>query len=560
MSASAKSSTQEFYKTFLISLLFIFSACSSENNVNRTPSVVGDIIDTASWYTLPLDSRIDITESNSSVSGINSTLADIDIYIPVPNSSECLPWNDFTAPIRPCTLEDVDHDIYGDDAYEPTLNTTLSTGSFTAAGEFKIRGNYTRTLSKKSYAFKLDSDTNLLNYQKKYQFNKHLSDPSRIKNKLAFDLFRTIPNLTSLKTQFVHLTIRDDINGTVDYGLFTHVEAMGEEYLKNRGWNPDDNLYNVNNFQFDEWAMENLTVTSDGKPTNKENFEQFLEVKAGKDHRMLQEMLQAVNSNEDIDQVVTTYFNRDNYITWIAINLLLCNQDVSYHNFYLYNPRYSKTFYFLPWDYDGAWSSVKYLGKAEYGIAVLMEVPLHRKFLSIQKNREDVYAMAENLRANYLTAQRMQALIDSYETSVMQAEPTISSWKDNAQNLLTSIDVNIDLYKSIIGHPMPFYEKVSYQDGILKVTWEESVDFEGDPIVYDLKVGTNYDLNTTIISQEGLNDLNYTQSIVLDPGTYYVKVTSRELGDPTHYQEAFNRIRVENDSKTVYGMVTFDVQ
>lgn len=554
-------------KFFLGKLLFItivsifLSACKSNNNVDKTPSFTGDISDNESWYALPLDSRMSVTQSSAPVSGINSSLVDMDIYIPIPNSSLCVPWDDLTAPARPCTLDDVDHDIEGDDDYEPVLNATLSTGSFSGVGEFKIRGNYSRTLAQKSYSMRLDSDINLLDYQRKFQLNKHLSDSSRIRNKLAYDLIRAIPNLTSLKTQFVHLSVTDDVNGTIDYGLYTHVEALREEFLINRGWNKDDNLYNANNFLFDEWALENLQTDEDGDPLNEANFNTFLEIKAGKDHRMVSEMLRAVNSDQDIDSVVATYFSRDNYITWIALNLVLGNQDVSYHNYFLYNPIYGKKFYFVPWDYDGAWSSTQYLGKAEYGIAVLMEVPLHRKFLRIQKNRDDVYAMAEKLRTDYITNIRMQELIDSYESSVLQAEPTISSWRTKAEELIPQVDTNIALYKSVIGHPMPFYERASYSNGTFSADWDVSEDFEGDAIVYDLNVSSDYDFNTTVLSVQGLSGLNYSNDTLgLAPGTYYMKVISREVGDPTHYQEAFNRLRDPADTKTIYGTVAFDVQ
>jgi len=65
-----------------------------------------------------------------------------------------------------------------------------------------------------------------------------------MRNKLAFDLMSMVPHLPSIRTQFVNLWI-DDGEGPVDYGLFTHVEFAGKEYLVNRGLNDDNRLYKI---------------------------------------------------------------------------------------------------------------------------------------------------------------------------------------------------------------------------------------------------------------------------------------------------------------------------
>ena len=58
-----------------------------------------------------------------------------------------------------------------------------------------------------------------------------------MRNKLAFDLFREIPHIASLRTQFYHLKVTYTVESTdpqtalsvglhpdEDFGLFTHVE------------------------------------------------------------------------------------------------------------------------------------------------------------------------------------------------------------------------------------------------------------------------------------------------------------------------------------------------
>jgi len=547
------------FKSFIALLFFLilFAGCDSKSSVSEFPMIVygeptfvDKISDTEEWYD---DANNDVLEMR--------------VTIPTPNSSFCSPWDNQSALPRPCTLDDINHDIDPNDDYEPVLNVIMTTDTFFSAvpnATLKIRGDYSRTLQQKSYAIKLYSKTNLFLSQRKFQINKHQSDRSRVRNKLSFDLFRTIPNITSLKLQFINLKI--DENGTgnfVDYGFFTHAEAMRKEYLVNRGWNEDDNIYNAVDCMFE--PRDELATDAYGVPLNQELFDTVLEVKRGTHHLKVNEMINAVYNTADIDAVIEKYFNRDNYITWLAINLVLSNKDTTYHNFYLYNPLYSDKFYFLPWDYDGAWAKEKYLGKNEYGISVWWESPLHRKFLSIKKNRDDVYAMAEELRAKYITPEIIKDKVALYEPSV---RPFVSvfpdsqnnsddTWVDSSNQLSENIDANMNLYKSVIGHPMPFREYVSYENGRLDINWTESVDLEGDKIVYDVKVATDSNISNIILEADNIDALEYLQDINLASDTYYLQVISKEEQNASHYQIAFDQI---DDDGTKYGIVEFEVK
>jgi len=540
------------FSTLLASLLIItVTGCGggSSNSVSKEPSVLGDIKDYDNWY-----------------KDANTDVISFDVSIPNPNSHNCVPWDDINAPSRPCTLDDINHDLDPNDNYKPILGIKFSTQDYSNNLEnatFKIKGDYSRRAEQKSYSIKLNSKENLFYSQRKFSLAKSQSDASRIKNKLCFDIFREIPNITSLKTQFVQLYIDGN-----DYGLFTQVEAYRKEFLINRKWNEDDNLYNATGMFFDDWALENTAVNEKGEPLDEDKFEKILEIKNGKDHRALQEMLHAVNSNMDINTVIAKYFNRKNYLTWMAINLVISNKDTTYHNFYLYNPTNSKTFYFMPWDYDGAWATAKYLGKYEHGISVWWESLLAKKFLSIQKNRDDLYALADEIRNKYFTDTNMRKKIDSYENSVRPFQSRYpdnmnnsdSSWKHASDNLISLMPANIALYKNAIGDPMPFREYIEYNSSsnILNIHWTKSVDLENDPIVYDLKVSDNYDFNSTLLSIENIKDCNYSTIITLSQGTYYLKVISKETNNPTHWQEAFNRL--EQPNKTIYGVESFHVQ
>ena len=103
------------FKTLLIILvIFILQSCSSYNNVDKSPSIIGGIVDNVTWY---LDESTEVT--------------DVNITIPAaPNSILCAPYNNTTAPLHPCTLADIDGDTNPFDTYKPELAVLFSTPSF----------------------------------------------------------------------------------------------------------------------------------------------------------------------------------------------------------------------------------------------------------------------------------------------------------------------------------------------------------------------------------------------------------------------------------------------
>lgn len=247
----------KFLAFLYITLLFV--GCESYNNRGDVPpSVIGDIDDNnTGWYNDKLNSLNDDVMLPSDVITLNVT-------IPTPNDYSCKPWDDLTSSPRPCTLEDIKHDILPEDDYEPLLHVNVSSKNFglptdVMNASFKIKGGYTRRAAQKAYSVKLDSKKNLFMKQRKFMLTKSESDPSRLRNKIAFDLFRRIPDISSLKVEFVHLKI----NG-VDYGLYNMPEAIRKEYLINRGWNNGDHLYDAVNFLFRELPELSLDVEDDG--------------------------------------------------------------------------------------------------------------------------------------------------------------------------------------------------------------------------------------------------------------------------------------------------------
>ena len=566
-------------KIYIVSILFslLLIGCGSYNDSkSQEPTFTGAIKDRISWY-----------------SDQSSIVKDANITFLSPNSSLCAPYTNPNSTPRPCTLEDVLNDTDPYDNYKPTLSVTYFTPTFASANEISNgllfqKGKSTRSANQKSFKIKLNSKTNLYESQRRLQYNKQFFDMTRLRNKLSFDLFQGIPDFTSLKTEFVNLSIAG-----VNKGLFTKVESYDKEYLLNRGWSKDENLYKAQNFLF--YLKPELALTEKGVPVDFNAFSTIIEPQRGKKQTKLIEMLNAVNSNSvSSDAVIAKYFNRENYLTWLAINILTGNVDTITQNYFLLNPVNSDTFYFLPWDYDDAWgwykqanqSNTEIYARWHKTITRWWDSPLHSKFLRIKKNRESLDAKIDFLRTKYFTDSQIQTKVDSYKSVVIPellAQPDYShliyqdsnttvaqqNWEAECDILKTRLQENIDEYNAQKGSPMPFWQVATYTGGTtLTLLWDTAVDFEGDSIVYDILIGSDPDFNTTEINLtnqvpgvdlglSSFGEVSYTENVALSSGKHYMKVRAKELLNTAHYRDAFDSYSL--GSKIYHGVLEFEV-
>ncbi|MDF1878372.1 CotH kinase family protein [Sulfurimonas sp. SAG-AH-194-C20] len=566
-------------KAYLLSTFFflLFIGCGSFNDQsNKEPSFRGAIIDSTSWY---LDQSTTVRESN--------------VTFLTPNASLCAPYTDTSAAVRACTLLDVENDTDPYDTYKPSLDVAFTTSTFFLSNEVSNallfqKGKSTRSTAQKSWKIKLDSKTNLYENQRRLQYNKQFYDMTRLRNKLSFDLFIGIPNFTSLKTEFVQLNIDN-----VDKGLFTKVESCDKDYLLNRGWSKDENLYKAQNFLF--YLKPELTLTDKGVPVDLVAFSSIIEPQRGKKQTKLIEMLNAVNNASiSSDTVISKYFNRENYLTWLALNILTGNVDTITQNFFLLNPVNSDTFYFLPWDYDDAWGwykqedqNINQYARWHKSISRWWDAPLHNKFLRVKKNRDDLDLKIVSLRADYFTDAQIQAKVDEYKavagTFILQSPDvdnliyqdnnstlTQQNWEAECDILKTRLQENIDEYNAQKGSPMPFWQVATYSGGTtLTLQWDTAVDFEDDAIVYDILIGSDPDFNVTDVNLTNqvpgtdlgltsFGEVSYTSDIALTSGNHYMKVLAKESLNAANYRLAFDSYSDAND-KIYHGVLEFQV-
>lgn len=469
-----------------------------------------------------------------------------------------------------CTLIDVNNDTDTSDKFEPEINVHFSADDFADDGQvsnatLRQRGGYSRFAVQKSYRLKLDSKNDLWRSERKLQLNKHPWELPRVRNKLSFDLMKGMPHLPSLNSQFVKLNIDN-----ASYGIYTHIENVGKEYLINRGWDKDSNIYKARDFRFRERTAYDLDAT--GKPLDKDAFEQHMDIKRGKDHRQFVEMLAAVNdmSNNFQTDVLDKYFNRNNYLSWLAVNILTGNLDISSSNFYLYNPKGEDDFYFLPWDYDDTWGIEEQpdnvaegtvWDKNQFNPQSLWHSTFHQRFLKQAGALTLLTEAVTNIKNDYFNTTRAQGLLDRYfavvsplikdpnepdfyELSTTATETDLDSVITQQYDrvygqLLARIQQNYARFIAEKESPMPFYlDTPTFTNGNVNFIWKPSFDLQGDTFSYDLEVATTPDFQagTIKLSVNGLTLPSYSTHWEHPAGQYFYRVVARDSGG--HWQNS----------------------
>ena len=490
-----------------------------------------------------------------------------------------------------CTLDDVNADVDTSDNLAPEIEVQFQATDYANDGsssnaELRQRGATTRQFPQKSYRVKIDRDALLWRNERRLQLNKHPADLSRIRNKLSFDLMSNVPALPSLRTQFVNLWI-DDGQGPVDYGLFTHVEALQEESLENRGWEEDDNIYKAEQFTFSTRDLDALAIDETGAPLDEDAFEERLEIKTGADdHTQLIAMLVAINDPaQNFETVLDKYFDRENVLMWVTVNFLLGQKDSTTHNFYLYNPAGSEKFYFLPWDYDAAFYIETELDETLandelderlfYGYARGANSVFLDRYFRLPDINDSIVNAADSLRNGPLSDAEISERALLYGSVIrpfttrqpdlahlsLSAENAEDEFDARIQQLPEYVAINHQVLRDGLGIPMPHtLETPVLTDDEWVLSWSPAYDVLGHSVSYDLQVSSNliFSASAIVFEISGIADdpvkIEYSvPASNLPEVPLYYRVIARSSNDPQRFwQVAKNILRI--DGTAWYGI------
>ena len=424
----------------------------------------------------------------------------------------------------------------------------------------QIRGSASSEAPQKSYKISLKSNAGNWRNQTTIALNKYPSDGLRFRSKLCYDLAKQIPGMIALRTQFVHLYVKDETGEAPDtefsdYGLYTQVEQVNKTFLENHGMDRNGNLYEANDFVFARY--ENVLMQETTPGFDRDAFEAVLESKGNNDHSKLLAMLDDLSDESlPIREIFEKYFDADNYFTWLAFQILTDNIDVNNANFYLYSPSNGIKWYFITYGANNIWTRTEKLWRKgeeiypdytpgfDYGVANYWDVVLHRRVLQQPEYREMLNEKIEIVRG-YLSTEAIDTLVIAYIGSVkdfiysipdaMHARLTADDYDMIAYALENEMEEAYSLYQWSLELPSPFRMYTPQREnGGLMLLWESAFSFSGMDIVYSIEIARDYLFNDLIYAADGLTDTWAFVELTLQ-GQYFARITATDTDWNSRY-------------------------
>lgn len=452
----------------------------------------------------------------------------------------------------------------------------LGYGQLAPNATVTIRGQTSSRYSQKNYKISIKDGKGTWNDQKVINLNKHQQDITRFSNKMCYDIMKNLDDMISLRTQFVHLYVKDTTDGGSggfkDYGLYTQVEQLNKRALQSHGLDKNGQLYKINFFEF--YRYEDVIMLKNDADYDQKAFERLLEIKGDDDHSKLIAMLNDVNDYSiPIEETMDKWFEEDNLLSWLAFQILIGNTDTQSRNSFLYSPLNENTFYFIAWDCDGAFIDTKRQyqhmdedtgwekGISNYWGNVLFQRVLKSDTLRAaldEKIEEYRGLMTEELLSK--KARQYAEVVEKYAYSYPDSEympVTRAQYGELVEDISSEVERNYILYQQTLDEPMPFFigtpEKTD--EGIV-IGWDASYDFNEESINYTVELSDDYSFSNPIVREEGVFAPEYKYSGELKPGQYFVRV--KAVNQSGREQYAFDYY-VTSESKKLYGIKSFYV-
>lgn len=440
----------------------------------------------------------------------------------------------------------------------------------------QIRGQTSSRNRQKNYKVKLKKNKGSWRGQRTIALNKHQGEGLRFRNKMAYDLIKGIDQMMGLRTQFVHLYVKDltDSSSGVfeDYGLYTQVEQLNKTALTAHGVDSNGQLYKINFFEF--YRYEDVIRLTTDPAYDQTAFEKHLEIKGDSDHSKLIKMLDVLNdeSSSMDDELFVTYFDKENIAYWMAFQLLTGNADTQSRNVYLYSPQNSEKWYFWDWDNDAMLRrkerKLKNFSDSnswDRGVSNYWGNILFRRCLQTQSYRDMLDTAMKELYA-YMNEERIQSMLEHYRSVTekyvwqmpdrMNVPITHDEYEEVLKSIWPEIDENYNYYWESYRKPMPFFiGKPQVVNGSLLLNWDPSYNFEIENVYYTVELAKDYLFTTTFFRQENLILPELTMD-TLPAGQYFLRVRATNASGYT--QDAFDYYVTETGKH--YGMICFYVQ
>lgn len=258
---------------------------------------------------------------------------------------------------------------------------------------------------------------------KKLNLNAGAMDPSKLREVLAYSLFRKA-GVPAPRTALAAITLDVPGKHTKEFlGLYTLVEQVDRTFLKARFKNgkglllKPERLHRLE-YLGDDWAAYKDLYRPRHEPSKKEA-------------RRLIEFIRLVSKADDerFRKEIGSYLDVDGFLRFMAVNALIVNLDSFFtlgHNYYIYLDPETNRFTFIPWDMDLSFAGFPMGGSAEQQMDLSLmhphagKNPLIDRLLAMEDVKQRYRAILKEISERHFTREALLKEVDALEKATRE--------------------------------------------------------------------------------------------------------------------------------------------
>ncbi|KNC74893.1 hypothetical protein SARC_12570, partial [Sphaeroforma arctica JP610] len=336
------------------------------------------------------------------------------------------------------------------------------------------RGQGSRRFALKSYTIKFGDENTKWRGLDRLLLKKDPAEHSGIRGKLAFDLFRDVPNFASFRTSWHSLTVvlhkPDGSEEVLDIGLYTNYEKGDAAWIERRklqgaGYEGTDAwLYKVNQWDF---RRRSAIRTEEDPRYDRQAMERYIEAEGNRDHSKLIRTMRALNeaADDEFESVLAEHFDLQNLATFVAVAVICGDWDHTSRNMYILSGPESSVWYVYPWDFDKCFDRHPTRVNTHLSLQNVAENYLFRRIMYTIpiKFTALVDAKIDMLYSGVMSPRRVAALAEAYAATVAPwLEPgmpdttqlTKKPWQREKKDFYKAVNGNVAAWKKNMYLPL----------------------------------------------------------------------------------------------------------
>ena len=283
----------------------------------------------------------------------------------------------------------------------------------------RFRGNTSRGQDKKAFRLSFNTFDTGRDFHgvEKLNLNAETNDPSMVRSKLSWHLFRHL-GIAASRSNHVLLYINNEF-----YGVYINTEHIDEKFVRSRYGTNDGNLYKC------LWPADLVYLGPDQDDYKSEDWgRRAYELHINEewdDYGDLTRLISVLHqyTGTQLMEELEKVMNVQQYLKIMAVDVMIGNWDGyigNMNNYYLYRDQVTGRFEYIPYDLDNTWG-IDWLGEDWSERSIYSwhrdSRPLYEKIMQQETYRQQYTAYIKQLAA-YMTSDAMREEVERWRAQI----------------------------------------------------------------------------------------------------------------------------------------------